>query len=88
MDRQTDESNFIGRCPTSVERPKWKSATDKEKSFGALMTDLSKTFNCLQRELLIAKLHAYGFSLAVLKLVISYLSNRKQRPKKNESYSS
>ena len=52
------------------------------------MTDLSKTFNCLQRELLIAKLHAYGFSLAVLKLVISYLSNRKQRPKKNESYSS
>ena len=26
---------------------KWKSATDKGKSFGALLTDLSKTFDCL-----------------------------------------
>ena len=67
---------------------KWKSATDKEKSFGALLTDLSKAFGCLPHELLIAKLHAYGFTLATLRLVHSYLFHRKQRTKINESYSS
>ena len=39
-------------------------------------------------KLLIVKLHAYGFSLAVLRLFHSYLSNRKQRTKISESYSS
>ena len=65
-----------------------KSATDKGKSLGALLTDLCKSFDCLPHELLIAKLHAYGFSLAALRLVRSYYSNRKQRTKINESYSS
>ena len=67
---------------------KWKSATDKRKSFGALLTDLSKIFDCLPHELLIAKLHGYGFSLAALRLVRSCLCNRKQRTDINESYSS
>ena len=66
----------------------WKSATDKGKSFGALLTDLSMAFDCLPHELLITKLHAYGVSLAALRLARSYLSNRKQRTKINESYSS
>ena len=62
--------------------------TDKGKSFGALLTDLSKVFDYLPQELLISKLHAYGFSLAALRLARSYLSNTKQRTKINESYSS
>ena len=33
-------------------------------------------------------MHAYGFSLAALRLVRSYLPNRKQRTKINESFSS
>ena len=37
---------------------KWKSATDNKKSFGALLTDLSKAFDCLSHKLLIAKLNA------------------------------
>ena len=66
---------------------KWKSAVDKGKSFGALLTDLSKAFCCLPHELLLAKLHAYGFSIAALRLIHSYLTNRKQRTKVNLSYS-
>ena len=67
---------------------KWKRSIDNGKMFGALLTDLSKAFDCLDHELLIAKLNAYGFSLTALKLVRSYLSNRKQRTKINSSYSS
>ena len=52
------------------------------------MTDLSKAFDCLSHELLIAKLEAYGFDEKSLKLIYNYLSNRKQRVKINDSYSS
>ena len=52
------------------------------------MTDLSKAFDCLSHDLLIAKLNAYGFDKNSLKLVYSYLSNREQRVKINDTYSS
>ena len=64
---------------------KWKSAVDNKKMFGALLTDLSKAFDCLSHDLLIAKLNAYGFSIAVLRFVQNYLSNRKQRTKINSA---
>ena len=67
---------------------KWKRSVDNSKMFGALLTDLSKAFDCLDHELLIAKLNAYGFGLTALKLVHNYLSNRKQRTKINSTYSS
>ena len=41
---------------------KWNLSKDKGNSFGALLTDLSKAFDCLSHEPLIAKLAAYAFS--------------------------
>ena len=67
---------------------KWRKSVDNGGAFGALFTDLSKAFDCLSHELLIAKLDAYGFDKNALKLVNSYLPNRKQRVKINDKYSS
>ena len=65
---------------------KWKRSLDRSKVFGALLTDISKGFDCLDHDLLIAKLNAYGFSLPVLRLIHDYLLNRKQRTRINNSY--
>ena len=47
---------------------KWKHAVDNDKVFGALLTDLSKAFDCVCHDLLTARLNAYGLSLSALKL--------------------
>ena len=51
---------------------KWKRLVDGGKVFGTLLTDLSKAFDCLNHELLIAKLNANGFSLPALRLINDY----------------
>ena len=61
---------------------KWKMPSIK-KVAGALLTDLSKAFDCLHHDLLIAKLEAYGFGHSSLILIHNYLSGRKQRTKVN-----
>ena len=66
----------------------WKKSVDNKEAFGALMTDLSKAFDCVDHDLLIAKLSAYGLNFRSLKLVYNYLNDRKQRVKVNNSYSS
>ena len=66
----------------------WEDVTDNNKAFGALLTDLSKAFDCLSHDLLITKLHAYGFGLALLNLVRGYLTTKKQRTKVDFFYSS
>ena len=66
---------------------KWKKAVDNGNVFGALLTDLSKAFDCLPHDLIIAKLNSYGFNLTALNLIHNYLTKRKQRTKINHSYS-
>ena len=66
---------------------RWKKALDKQKIAGALLTDLSKAFDCLNHELIIAKLDAYGFDFPSLAYIYSYLCDRKQRTKVNNSFS-
>ena len=55
--------------------------------YGAILMDLSKAFDTINHELLIAKLSAYGFSDSALQIVFSYLSDRRQRTKVNSSFS-
>ena len=49
--------------------------------------DLCKVFHCIPHELLIAKMHAYGFDLNSLTFFYSYLKNRKQNVKINNTCS-
>ena len=67
---------------------KWKSALDKGETFCVLLMVLSKAFDTINHDLLLAKLKAYGFSINALDLMYSYLKNRKQLVQINESFSS
>ena len=65
---------------------KWKKAVDNHKVSGAVLTNLSKAFDCICHDLLIAKLNTYELSLPALKLIPDYLQNRKQRTKIGSIY--
>ena len=55
---------------------KWRESLDKKGFAGGVIMDLSKAFDTINHDLLIAKLSAYGFEKSALKLIQSYLSNR------------
>ena len=48
--------------------------------------DLSKTFDCISHDLVIAKLATYGLDDTALQLIFSYLKKRKQRVRINNTY--
>ena len=60
---------------------KWKTSVHGGIAFGALLTDVSEAFDCLDHAFIITKLNSYGFSWLGLKSAHSYLSDRKHRAK-------
>ena len=54
---------------------KFKISLDEGGKAGAVLMDLSKAFDCIRHDLLIAKLHACGFSREALTLINNYLTN-------------
>lgn len=52
---------FILRHCLAFMLEKWRKALDNGDCLGTLLADFLKAFNCLLHDLVIAKLHAYGF---------------------------
>ena len=63
-------------CQTTLLRllEDWRSTLDKHEYLVAILMDLSKTFDCLPHNLLLAKLQVYGVSSDAVKIIDSYLS--------------
>ena len=62
----------------------WREYLDKDFVVGAVMADLSKAFDCIPHDLLIAKLEAYGLGEKALSYICSYLTNRNQCVRRND----
>ena len=66
----------------------WQKTLDRSVVLGTVLIDLSKAYDCLPHDLLIAKLSAYGFEDSVTSLISDYLSKRYQRVKIGSAFSS
>ena len=66
---------------------KWQAELDSGGYVGTILMALSKTYDCLSQDLLIAKLEAYGLDVGSLNFLLDYLSLRKHRTKVDSSYS-
>ena len=65
----------------------WKAPLDNKKLVGTVLMDLSKAFDCIPHDLLIAKLHAYGLTIEALIFLYSYVKRRQQGVKINDAES-
>ena len=66
----------------------WQKCLDKSGVVGTVLMDLSKAYDCLPHDLLLAKLSAYGFDSSAITVIVNYLSNRYQRVKIGSTFSS
>ena len=66
---------------------KWQEELDSSRIVGTVLMDLSKAYDCLPHDLIIAKLEAYGLDTNSLRFIFDYLSSRKQRTKIRSAYS-
>ena len=67
---------------------KWKKALDKGENMSAIFMVLSKAFDTINHDLLLAKLKAYGLSKEVLSFMCSHVKNIRQRVQINNKFSS
>ena len=66
----------------------WQKCLDASDGIvGTLLMDLSKAYDCVSHDLIIAKLEAYGVDENSLRLIRNYLSQRQQRVKVGSSLS-
>ena len=79
--------SFSTQTAVTMLLEKRKKILDDNGYAGAAQMDLSKAFDIINHELLIAKLHDYGFSKEALTLISSYLSDRWQHVKINDTFS-
>ena len=66
---------------------KWENTLDKTSFVCAMFMDLSKAFDTMNHDLLIAKLGAYGFQKDTLSFMKSYLTKRRPRVRVNSNFS-
>ena len=66
----------------------WKRALDENFQIGTALMDLSKAFDCIPNDLLIAKRYAYGLSEETTTYSYSYLKRRGQRVRIDDILSS
>ena len=64
----------------------WSLYLDNNYFVGAVMTDLSKAFDCIPYDLVIVKLEAYGSDNYIIRYVYSYVKNRRQCVKINNTW--
>ena len=79
---------FSTQLPLISLLKKWKIVLDRKGFASAILIDLTKAFDTLNHDILIAKLHAHSFSEESLKLIKSWLKNCWWRTKVNISFSS
>ena len=65
----------------------WQKELDKPGFVGTILKELANAYDCLPHDPLTAEFEANGIGKLGLNLLLSYLSNRKQRTKVNSSYS-
>ena len=66
---------------------RWQNELDNSGLVSTILMDLSKAYDCLPYDLIIAKFEAYGLSKSRLSLLLDCLTSRKQRVKIGSSYS-
>ena len=75
------QKDFNAQHCLNIMMVKQRKAVDEGGQEHPLLTDLSKTFNCIDHESLIAKLYPYGFAKILCTLLICISRYRNEEPK-------